>query len=277
MKSIRQFLAIVTLAATFFAPPSFAQQDDKALLQDCLRAQAKEFQPLVQQQSEIYKEFTNRAAAIRNIKYWLEEDYKTADVKRIQEIAALEARLKVLKDNANLTRGKAASEAEASEDATHRMLKKLDDARNKAVEPLSRKLSALRRNYKRQEIILDPVMMGLFRERGNTDATTNLKKSFGTFSFSSGTASATYKRKDALESAAICFIYLVNDKVGKKKYGLFNDKHPIVYRSQHKLEILVGQTRVTISSSDKAIVDNGLDAALSSLVDIKKLESMLAP
>ena len=274
-KQLLQLVVVLTLVATFFTATCFAQQDGKTLLQECLQAQAQEFQPLAQQRDAAYQEFANRSTSIRSILRWLDEDYKTADARRIREIAALESRLKALKENANLTAPEATKDVAATVEAANVMLEDIDDERDIAIKPFSRKLSALQRKYKPQETTLKPFMLDVFREKGDSESTESLTKSYGSFNYSSGTSSATYKQPGDNKSAAICYIYLVNEKVGKEKFGLFNDKYPVAYRSQNQLEILVGQTRVTIYSSHKDLGDSKLDATLTSLVNIEKLESML--
>jgi len=177
----------------------------------------------------------------------------------------------------HLTSAEATSHIAATVEATNVMLEEINDQRDLAIKPFSRKLSALQRKYKAQETKLKPVMMSLFHNPGISETTASLIKSYGSFSYSSGTSNATYKREGDNKSAAICYIYLVNEKVGKEKYGLFNDKYPIAYQTKNQLEIIVGRARVTIYSSDKALVDKGLDATLASLVNIEKLESILTP
>ena len=277
MKSFKRIFIVFTLVTTFFASTSDAQQDDKALVQECLQAQAQEFQPLVKQRDAVYRKFSNRAASIRNILHWLEDDYETADQKRTNEIIALETRLAVLKENAKLTSEKALKDIPATVETGKVILEDISDEQDIAIKPFSRKLTALQRKYKPHETALESVMTGLFREKLKAKATNTLSKTYSLFSYSSGTSSATYRREGETTSAAICYIYLVNDKIGKEKYGLFKDKYPVSYRSRNQLEVLVGSARVTIYSSDKVVVDGGLDATLASLVDIEKLALFLQP
>ena len=278
MQSFQQLFVVLFLATTLVASStSFAQENGKAQLQECLLAQAREFQPLAQHRDDTYQEFATRSTSIRNILRWLEDDYETANAKRIREIVMLEIQLKTLKANANLTTPEATKNLAATVKTANALLGNIEDERFKAMKPFTHKLTALQQKYKGRETTLDPVMMKLFREKGASGPTARLTKSYGTFSYSSGISSATYKRKGEKESAAICDIYLVNDKVGKEKYGLFNDKYPITYQTDFQLEVIVGRSRVTIYSSDKAILGGGLDAALTSLVDIEKLAAMLKP
>ena len=277
MTSVKQLFVSLALGATFLAVPGLAQQSDKAILQTCLQAQAEEFLPLAEARDAVYQKFTNRTAAIRSISLWLEDDCATANAKRKKEIAALETRLKTLKENANLTSDDATKNLAATLETIKGLSEEITDEQEIAIKPFSRKLSALQRHYEPQETILKPVIKKLFRDNGNSKTTEDLIKSYDSFSFSSGTSSGTYRRTGENTSTAICYIYLVNEKVGKKKYGMFNEKYPVAYRSRNQLEILVGQARVTIYSSDRNVLEDGLDETLASLVDIEKLAAMLAP
>ena len=277
MRFCKQLSVVLSIVTTCFASVSSAQEDEKALFQECLQAQAQVFLPLTQEQDAVYQKFIDRATSIRSIMGWLKDDYKTANAKRILEIATLENRLKALKNNANLTSAEATRNVAATVKTAKLLLDENDDERVSAIKPFSRKRAVLQREYKAKELTLSPAVLGLFREKGDLDSTASLIKSHGSFSYSSGTSSATYKRKGDDKSAAICYIYFFNDKVGKKEFGRFLDKYPISYRSSNQLEILVGRARVSISSADRNLGRKQLDATLASLVDIAKLESMLAP
>ena len=157
------------------------------------------------------------------------------------------------------------------------LLEDLKDSHAQNVKPLNRQFSALQRKYKAAETKLKPVMLKLFREQGNSETTANLTRSYGSFSYSTGATSGSYKREGQSKSAAICYIYLINEKVGQEKYGLFAETHPVAYRSESQLEVLVGNVRVTIYSSDPELNDKQLDATLTSLVDFEALEAILAP
>ena len=277
MQFSKQLSVVLAIAAVSFTSTSFGQQDDKALLQECLRAQAEEFLPLAEQRDEVYHKFSSRSTSVRSILTWLEDDYKTADAKRIQEIASLENRLKALKKYANLTSSEAIKDTAAAEEAAKKLLANIEDERDLAIKPFSRKLSALRRTYKARELNLNPVIMNLFREKGDSKSSASLKKSYGSFSYSSGTSSATYKREGKEASSAICYIYLFNDKVGKVRYGKFLDKYPIAYKNKNQLEVLVGETRVTINTAETKLGGNQIEETLSGLVDFEKFEALLAP
>jgi len=99
----QNFVVAFTLAAIFIGTTCFAQQDGKALLSECLKAHAQEFQPVVRERESLYQKHSNYVLSIRSILRWLEQDPQTADAKRLKEIAGLEARLQALKDQANLT------------------------------------------------------------------------------------------------------------------------------------------------------------------------------
>ena len=266
-----------TVMATFFASNSLAQQDGKTLFKQCLLAQTQEFKPLMQERDAVYQKFSNRSTSIRNIVFWLENDHKTADSKRLQKIAALEAQLETLKKYAKLTNAEAIKDVDATAETANVLLEEISDEGDAAIKPFARKLSALQRKYIAQETKLKPAVIGLFREQGNSNSTSGLARNYDSFSYSSGTASATYVREGGDKSAAICYIYLFNDKVGKQQYGLFLGKYPIAYQNKNQLEVLVGDTRVTINSAEKDLGGEQLNATLLSLVDFEKLEAMLAP
>ena len=277
MQFRKQLSVVLAMAAASLASTSFGQQGGKALLKECLRAQAQEFLPLAQERDAVYQELSNRSSSLRSIAYWLDNDYKTADAKRIQKIAALEVQLKALKEYANLTSAEAIKNVAATVESANSMLDDIGDERDRAIKPFSRKLSTLQRKYVAQEAALNPVMIALFREKGAVESTASLVRSYDSFSYSSGTASATYIREGGDKSAAICYIYLFNDKVGKEEYGLFLGKYPIAYQNRNQLEVLIGKTRVTIYAAEKDLGGNQLEATLLSLVDIEKFEAMLAP
>ena len=189
----------------------------------------------------------------------------------------MEARLQALKDQANLTRDLGTKDVVATVAATNGILKKLKDQHNLQVKPLTKQFTTLQRKYKAAETKLKPVMLKLLREQGNSEATAELIRSYGSFSYSSGTVNGSYKREGQNKSAVICYIYLVNEKMGQEKFGLFAEKYPIAFRSQSQLEVLVGNVRVTIYSSDPELNDKQIDATLKSIVDFEALEAMLAP
>ncbi len=276
LKNKQTFITFAVVVCVF-GLTGFAQQDDKPLLTACFKAHDEEFQPLAAERAAIYQDYSNRTSSIRSILRWLEQDPKTADTKRLKEIAALEARLQALRENANLTNADAIKNVAKTVEATNVMLEDIRDERDDKVKPFARRLSALQRKHKPEETKLKPIILKFFREKGDTEAIADVSKSYGSFSYSSGTASATYKRPDQNQSAAICYIYLISDKVGQQKYGMFRDKYPIAYRSNHQLEVMVGRSRITIYSSDPKMSDQQLDATLTSLVDIESLEKMLAP
>ena len=277
MQFSKQISVMLAIAVTSFASTSFGQQDGRDLFKECLQAQAREFLPLAQERDAVYQEFSNRSSSIRNVLLWLEDDYKSADAKRLQKITALETQLKALKEYANLTSAEATRDVEATVKTANAMLQDISEQQDRAIKPFSRKLTVLQRKYLPQETTLTPVVFSLFREKGNSESTANLVRSYDTFSYSSGTASGTYFREGEDKSAAICYIYLFNNKVGKKEYGLFLGKYPIAYQNRNQLEVLVGTTRVTIYAAEKGLGGKQIKATLSSLIDIEKLEAMLAP
>ena len=151
MTSVKQLFVLLAFGTTLLAAPGFAQQSDKAILQTCLHAQAEEFLPLAQARDAVYHEFTNRGAAIRSISLWLEDDYETANAKLKKEIAALETRLKALKENANLTSDDATKNLAATMETINGLSEEISDEQEIAIKPFSRKLSALQRHYEPQE------------------------------------------------------------------------------------------------------------------------------
>ena len=266
-----------TVIAISLGTTCFAQQDDKALLTECLRVHAEEFQPVVIERDGLYQKHSNYVLSIRSILRWLEQDPQTADAKRLKEIAGLEARLQALKDQANLTSDQGIKDVAATVESTNAMLEDLKNKHDLKVKPLTRQFTALQRKYKTAETKLKPVMLKLFREQGSSGAAADLTRSYGSFSYSSGATSGSYKREGQIKSAAICYIYLINEKVGQEKYELFAEKYPVAYRSKSQLEVLVGNARVTIYSSDPDLTDKQLDTTLANLVDFEALEVMLAP
>ena len=266
-----------TVIAISLRTTCFAQQDNKALLTECLRAHAEEFQPVVTEREGLYQKHSNYVLSVRSILRWLKQDPQTADAKRLKEIAGLEARLQALKDQANLTSDQSTKDVAATVEYTHAMLEALKNKHDLKVKPLTRQFTALQRKYKTAETRLKPVMLKLFREQGSSGAAADLTRSYSSFSYSTGATSGSYKRAGQNKSAAICYIYLINEKAGQEKYGLFAEKHPVAYRSKSQLEVLVGKVRVTIYSSDPELNDKQLDTTLTSLVDFKALEAMLAP
>ena len=265
-------LAVISLGST-----CVGQQEGKALLTECFKAHAEEFQPLAKERDGLYQKHSNYVLSLRSILRWLEQDPKTANAKRLKEIAGLEARLQALKDQANLTSDLGTKDVVATVAATNGILKKLKDQHNLQVKPLTKQFTTLQRKYKAAETKLKPVMLKLLREQGNSGATAELIRSYGSFSYSSGTVNGSYKREGQNKSAVICYIYLVNEKMGQEKFGLFAEKYPIAFRSQSQLEVLVGNVRVTIYSSDPELNDKQIDATLKSIVDFEALEAMLAP
>ena len=265
-------LAVISLGST-----CVGQQEDNALLAECFKAHAEEFQPLAKERDGLYQKHSNYVLSLRSILRWLEQDPKTANAKRLKEIAGLEARLQALKDQANLTSDLGTKDVVATVAATNGILKKLKDQHNLQVKPLTKQFTTLQRKYKAAETKLKPIMLKLLREQGNSEATAELIRSYGSFSYSSGTVNGSYKREGQNKSAVICYIYLVNEKMGQEKFGLFAEKYPIAFRSQSQLEVLVGNVRVTIYSSDPELNDKQIDATLKSIVDFEALEAMLAP
>ena len=272
-----QIVVALTLIAISLGSTCFAQQEDKALLKECFKAHAEEFQPLAKERDGLYQKHSNYVLSISNILRWLEQDPKTANAKRLKEIAGLEARLQALKDQANLTSDQNAKDVAATVATANAILKKLKDQHNVKIKPLTTKFATLQRKYKAAETRLKPVMLKLFREQGNSETTEKLTRSYGSFSYSTGATSGSYKREGQNKSAAICYIYLINEKVGQEKYGLFAEKYPVAYRSKNQLEVLVDKVRVTIYSSEPELNDKQLDTTLANLVDFEALEAMLAP
>ena len=273
----KQVILAFTFSVISLGSTCFAQQDDKALLAECLKAHLEEFQPLMMKRDGLYQKHSNYVLSIRSILRWLDQDPKTADTKRLKEIAGLEARLKALKDQADLTSDQGTKDVAATIESTNVMLEDLKDQHDLKVKPLNQQFTALQRKYKAVEKKLKPSMLKLFRDQGTSEATAELTRNYGSFSYSAGTASGSYKRTGQSKSAAICYIYLVNEKMGQKKYGLFAEKYPIAHQSKSQLEVLVGNARVTIYSSDPELNGNQIGATLTSLIDLEALEALLAP
>ena len=117
-------LAVISLGST-----CVGQQEGKALLAECFKAHAEEFQPLAKERDGLYQKHSNYVLSISNILRWLEQDPKTANAKRLKEIAGLEARLQALKDQANLTSDQNAKDVAATATA-NAILKKLKNQHN---------------------------------------------------------------------------------------------------------------------------------------------------
>lgn len=277
MQLKKHLICALVLTASFLCSTTFAQQDERVLMKECLQAHTEEFQPLSNERDDLYKRFSNRSLSVRNILRWLKEDPKTAEAKRVQEISELEARLESLKEFAKFTTPEAIEDAAATIELANVAIEDIDDERTTAIKPLSRKQSALQRKYQDQEGKLKPAVLSVFREAGDSEATSGLTRSYASFSYSSGSASGTYKREDGTKAACTCYVYLANDKVAKDKYGKFEEKYPIIYCSKNQLEVLVGPCRVTVYSRDKEFSDKSLDATMSALVDFEKIEALLAP
>ena len=140
-----------TVIAISLRTTCFAQQDDKALLTECLRVHAEEFQPVVIERDGLYQKHSNYVLSIRSILRWLEQDPQTADAKRLKEIAGLEARLQALKDQANLTSDQGIKDVAATVESTNAMLEDLKNKHDLKVKPLTRQFTALQRKYKTAE------------------------------------------------------------------------------------------------------------------------------
>ena len=273
----KQMVIALALIVMSLESTCFAQQEGKALLTECLKVHAEEFQPLAKERDGLYQKHSNYVLSIRSIVRWLEQDPQKADTKRLKEIAGLEARLQALKDQSNLTSDQNVKDVVATIEAANETLKKLKNQHSLKVKPLTRRFTTLQRKYKAAETKLKPVMLKLLREKGNSKATAELTRSYGSFSYSSGTTNGSYKREGQSKSAVICYIYLVNEKTGQEKFGLFAEKYPIAYRSKSQLEVVVDNVLVTIYSSDPELNDKQIDETLTSLIDFEALEAMLAP
>ncbi len=276
MKLRKQILAACTLSALFFGSTCIAQQDEKALFEQCLKSQAEEFQPLARERDAVQRKYSSRTSAVRYIIRWLEKDPETADAHRLEEIATLEAKLEAFKANANFTSAEAIKDVATAVESANVMVEDISDELNIAIKPLARKKSSLQRKYEKQEKQLKPVLAGIFRESGGSEATTGLTRAYGSFSYSAGIANASYKRGEDRKTVCNCFLYLGNDKKADEELGEFADKYPIASRSKYQLDVIVGSCRVSAYSTDKQLLEEGLDAAMSSLVDFEKLERLLA-
>lgn len=270
----------MTSAATLFLlvaiVPStgFSQSDAKALVDDLVKAHAEEFKPLKAQQSTVEQQFSSRRYAIQRIIYWLKEDPKTADAKRLREIAEIEARLAELKSNAELTSAKSIDDVKSTIETANVTIEDINDERMLALKPINRKFSALQRKYRDQEEKLEPVIEGLFRESGINSAS-ELKRSYASFNYSSGSASGNFKKDGDKKTVCTCMIYLADDKPAKEKLGKLNDTYPICYAAKTQMEIRVGNARVTIYSSNSKFNDKAIGETLSNVVDLEKLASLV--
>jgi len=157
LKNKQTFITFAVVVCVF-GLTGFAQQDDKPLLTACFKAHDEEFQPLAAERAAIYQDYSNRTSSIRSILRWLEQDPKTADTKRLKEIAALEARLQALRENANLTNADAIKNVAKTVEATNVMLEDIRDERDDKVKPFARRLSALQRKHKPEETKLKPIV-----------------------------------------------------------------------------------------------------------------------
>jgi hypothetical protein len=268
-------IAVFGLLAAVTIPVTVTAQDDaKALVNEFLKAHAEEFKPLKNDKSSVEQKFSGRRYAIQRILYWLKEDPKTADSKRLKEIAEAEARLAELKANADLTSAAGIKDVKATVENANILIEDIDDERTMALKPFKRKLSALERKYEEQEDKLEPIIEGLFREQG-IESGSELTRSYASFNYSSGSGSGSFKMKGEDKTACGCGIYLADEKPAKEKLGKLNDKYPICYSSKTQLEIRVGAARVTIYSSNPKYTDKALGETLTNLVDLEKLESLV--
>jgi hypothetical protein len=263
------FLIVATLSTT-----AFSQSDAKALVDGLVKAHADEFKPLKAEKSTVEQQFSSRRYAIQRIIYWLKENPKTANAKRLQEIAELEARLAELKSNAELTSPEGIGDLKSTVETANITIEDINDERTIALKPLKRKLSALQRKYEDQEEDLEPFIEGLFRESG-IDSASELKRSYASFNYSSGSASGNFKKDGDKKTVCTCMIYLADDKPAKKELGKLNDKYPICYAAKTQMEIRVGNARVTIYSSNSKYNDKAIGTTLSDVVDLEKLASLV--
>lgn len=268
-------MGTLTLLSAFLIPTiGFSQSEEAALVGELVTAHAEDFKPLKAEKIAVEQKFSSRRYAIQRILYWLKEDPKTADAKRLQEIAEIEARLAELKANALLTSADSINDLDSTVETANIAIEDVDDERTIALKPLKRKLSALQRKYKEREDKLEPIIEGLFRETG-IDSASSLNRSYASFNYSSGSASGNFKKDGNNKTVCTCTIYLADEKPAKKKLGKFNDQYPICYVSRTQMEIRIGTARVTIYSGDTVFNDKVIGKTLADVVDLEKLASLV--
>jgi len=268
----KTMFALATAIVLLVSNNLMAQSEEAALLADCLKVHAEKFQPLEINRKSTYSKFSNKSSAVRSIIRWIENDPKSADAKRLEEIARLEILLEGMKSNATLTTPESLNDIETAIEEANILIEDIDDERKSALRPFERERSKLTRSFKDQESKLQPIMKSLFRETA-----AGLNRKYASFSYANGSANANYKKDKKTSSAVSCFIYLANAKPAKKKLGKAKDKYPIAYQSKNQIEILVGPTRVTAYSSDADFNDKKLADTLFELVDLEKLETLATP
>lgn len=252
-----------------------AQEDQKSMVAECINIQRTKFRPLQQETSALYGRFASRSGAFYEVIRWLEDNPATAEQKRQLEIARLEAKLEAMKEIKSMTTGEALKDVKATIEAAHGRLEDVKDEQRVAMRPLERKRSALRREFGPQGKSVEPTMEALFLESGGNESTSDLKRSYSSFSMETGTTHGHYKRGDKNSAVCMLQITLVHDDVAKDELGKFDQKYPIVDKSDTRLEILVGDALVTIYSNDKAFKKENLGKALTGLVDLDKLIALL--
>jgi hypothetical protein len=270
--NLKTMLTLAAASVLLISNTLMAQSEEAALLTDCLKAHADAFQPLEVKRKALYNKFANKSSAVRSIVRWIEDNPKSADSKRLDEIARLETLLAGMKSNAALTGAEALKDPETAIEDANVLIEDIDDERKTALRPIERERSKLTRSFKDQESKLEPVMEGLFRETG-----AGVKRKYASFSYANGSANATFQQEEKGPTVVTCYIYLVNTKPAKEKLGKAKDKYPIAYQSKNQIEILVGPTRVTAYSSNKDFNDKKLADTLFELVDLEKLETLATP
>ena len=275
-----QFVRSQAFTAAFFAIVALtsiasAQDDLQAKVSQGISIQQSKFKPLKHQMDGVYAKYTSKSSVFYEVIRWLEKNPSTAEQQRKLEIARLEARLEALKEVQSMTSGDSVKNVKATIETAHGRIEDVKDEQRTALRPLERQRSALKREFKVQQDTLEPIMEGLFRDKGDNEITSDLKRSYASFSLETCSASGHYKRDGKTSSACMLQIKLVHDEVAKEKLGKFDNKYPIVDKNDTNLKFLVNNALVTIYSSDAGLKKDNLGKTIMGVVDIDKLASML--
>lgn len=271
--SLRIMVGLLAVITSVVAMGQASAQDDavKKMVNECLEANRTKFKPLKAESDAIYSKYSYRSSAARDVIRWLEENPAIAERKRQEEIAKLTARLEALKSMESKTTGDGLNDVKATVETVHTMIDDADDDRRSELRPLERKRSALQREFKDRENELEPIMEGLFFEKGANELTSELTRSYASFSYATAEASGQYKRGDKGSSVCNVRVTMIHEKKADEKLGKLDDKYPIVYKRDTQMDVLVGDVLVNVYSSDAAFKKDGLGKLLTGLVDLEKL------
>ncbi len=276
--SISTFKFLCAAVAVGLTLPALtqAQDDNKALIDECVQAQKEKFEPLQTKSTNLYGVHSARSSVYYEIIRWLEANPEDAEANRQHEIEKAEARLEELKAAQNLTSGDAVSEDKVAKtiEEAHVKIEDIGDDRTVAMRPLDREKSALQREFSDQEDKLEPFMESLFPEQGSGELTSDLARSYASFSYSTAQASGQYKR-DGKTLACSLRIYLVAPQRAQKDLGKVADKYTIVSKSTNQLDVLVGNGMVNIYTSDRKLNGDSLEKVLLELLDLEKLAELM--